>query len=78
MTIYPVVCPKCGSWEMDPVPPTGFAGLRQRIRQIGGRRLYLCEECRWRGYLVRGRLVSPWFLFLLVIIPALILFLLAL
>jgi len=64
MTVFPIACPKCGSWEMGPVPPTGFAGLRQRIRQRGGRRLYRCESCQWRGYIVRARIVSPWFWFL--------------
>lgn len=60
MTVLPIVCPKCGSWELEPVPPAGLPGLRQRIRQFSGGRLYQCEGCHWRGYIAKARVISPW------------------
>lgn len=60
MAVLPIVCPKCGSWEMEPLPPNGFPGLRQRIRPFSGRLLYECEGCHWRGYISRAKIFSPW------------------
>jgi hypothetical protein len=63
---------------MEIVQPAGFAGLRQRFRQCGGRRLYRCEHCRWRGYISRARIISPWFWLLVAAVTGLVVILLVL
>ena len=47
MYTTPIACQKCGSWEMVPIKPAGLNGMKHRVM---GRKLYQCNNCRWRGY----------------------------
>jgi hypothetical protein len=48
----PVMCPKCGSWNVDPVNQTPF---HQLWHTLSGKILYRCEDCAWQGQIVFRR-----------------------
>ena len=64
----PMVCPKCGSWNVE---PTGRLHPGDGKRALSKGRLYSCEDCGWRGYIVRARRIPPAFVVIVVIIAVL-------
>ena len=56
MVQIPVMCPRCGSWSVDPVKARNFREFRHRFL---GRILYQCEDCPWRGHVVIKRGAPP-------------------
>jgi hypothetical protein len=48
-----LVCPKCGSWDVNQTKSRSH--LRNFLRLMSDKKLYLCEDCGWRGYIIRAR-----------------------
>lgn len=52
----PIMCPKCGSWGVDPIKPLRLRDLRHRLRS---RILHRCKDCGWQGYIVMMGKLPP-------------------
>lgn len=48
MISIPLICPECGSWDIEPIKSSRLKHLKHRLL---GRKSYLCSECHWRGYI---------------------------
>jgi predicted RNA-binding Zn-ribbon protein involved in translation (DUF1610 family) len=48
MISIPLVCPECGSWDIEPRRISIIKCFKQRLL---GKKHYHCNECNWRGYI---------------------------
>lgn len=65
VTDHPIVCPACGSWDVN---PSSHAHHTFFLRFIAFRKLYSCDNCGWKGYVSKEKHVPMAFLIMTAII----------
>ena len=48
-----IICPKCGSWNIDQT--RSHSHKRNFMHLMSGKKIYMCEDCGWRGYIIKAK-----------------------